>query len=482
MRVPTAHQHISPLPLSIAFLPLNLSLPFPRALPHSAASAQRPSCANPTCSKQDSPAPYAVALKSMPYTAAALTLAIAAASFSTESVQSASAANVLQTNTLQRRYIVTDSAALLRYALPLDESTDPPARAAQALLEKLGLDLRVRGASGRIVMRRDLATLDRLLQSQRVDMLLQVPAKRRIEASNVIAGIDQAVLCLEGELGIPSSANTSDAADGIFPKQFVWIGAAFVDTFSGPSATAAPRFDPGLVEALRVKALKGIAQLEELMVTDGGVPFRIPRRYDSLPRLKGRATVEIEVEKKNAPADSPQIQYMIATLDGFSAPLNAGNFVDLCQRHVYDGALIQSSQRGFYLQFANSEGSFTDPTTALPRRVPMEVRVAGEPAPVYGSTLDEAGLADMQPVLPVTAFASLASFHSVEDVNDASSSMYLFTFESARSTRGNALNGSVSVFGYVTGGLDVLPTLEAGDKIVSARVLSGLEHFSANAE
>jgi peptidylprolyl isomerase len=423
-------------------------------------------------------------------TAAAASLALAAASASSVRIAPpAYAASVLETNTLQRRYIVTDAAALLRYSLPLDEATDPPARNAQVLLEKLGIDLRARGGAGQNGVRRDLAALDRLLQSQRVDMLLQVPAKRRVEASNIIAVVGHAIAALEGELGIGYSAdNTPNNVYTIFPKQLASVGVALLDIVASPGVTAAPKFDTVLAESLRAKALSGIAQLEELMVTDSGLPFRIPRRYDALPRLQGRATVELKIQRKSVtaiPSDGQHAERLVATLDGYSAPLNAGNFVDLCERRVYDGAVVQSSERGYFLQFANEGGTFTDPETGSQRRVPMEVLVAGEQSPVYGSTLDDVGLGDLQPVLPATAYASLASFHSVEDVNDASSSCYVFLFDpksnQARSMGGNALNGSVSVFGYVTEGLDILPILQAGDKIVSARVLSGLEHFRAHA-
>lgn len=241
-------------------------------------------------------------------------------------------------------------------------------------------------------------------------------------------------------------------------------------------------------DAYRNEALSSLAQLEEIMVEDGGLPFRIPRRYDALPRLEGRAKIELRVRHKpetKAQGSTDATSTMVLTLDGYSAPLNAGNMVDLVRRGVYDGTSIQASQRGFFLQFGNKSGEFVDPTSGLRRSIPMEVLVAGERSPVYGMTLDEAGVGDLQPVLPVTAFGAVASHHSTEDVNDASTTMYVFLFDpksyQARSMGGNALNGSISTFGYVTAGAHVLPTLQAGDVIEKATVVSGMQYFKANA-
>jgi peptidylprolyl isomerase len=237
------------------------------------------------------------------------------------------------------------------------------------------------------------------------------------------------------------------------------------------------------METLRDRALKSIADLEYAMVEGQGLPFRIPRRFDTLPRLEGRAEVEFVIQSGSSPMDKVRL---VAVLDGYSAPLNAGNFVDLVQRGVYKDARIQSGEKGFYLQFADKDGFFSDPERGLRRNVPMEVLVVGERSPLYGFTLDEAGAGDLQPVLPVTAFGALASYHSIEDPNDASSQWYIFLFDprsyQARSMGGNALNGSVSCFGYVTEGKEELTHLQPGDTIVSAKVLSGLDHFRANAE
>eukprot|EP00178_Gracilaria_changii_P012924 TRINITY_DN363_c0_g1_i4.p3 TRINITY_DN363_c0_g1~~TRINITY_DN363_c0_g1_i4.p3 ORF type:complete len:142 (-),score=22.82 TRINITY_DN363_c0_g1_i4:1270-1695(-) len=128
----------------------------------------------------------------------------------------------------------------------------------------------------------------------------------------------------------------------------------------------------------------------------------------------------------------------------------------------------------------NFEG-FKDPNSGKRRQIPLEILVDGEPSPAYGATLDELGIGDLQPVLPVSAFGALAMVHSVEDANDASSQFYLFMLDptsyQARSFGGSVLTGSVSTFGYVDDGKEFLPQLQVGDKITSVKMISGVDNF-----
>lgn len=206
------------------------------------------------------------------------------------------------------------------------------------------------------------------------------------------------------------------------------------------------------------------------------------KQKHSLPRLLGRARVTFTIQKQNDKQFLDEAYKPIgktitvtATLDGFSAPLTVGNFIDLTQRNVYNNSTIQASQKEFFAQFNPSSSSSSD------RRVPLEILVTGEPSPVYGLTLDEAGIADLQPTLPVSAYGAMAMVHSLEDVNDATDGFYFFLLDrssyQARSVGGSILTGSVATFGYVIEGQGFLTQLEVGDKIVTAKVVSGLENF-----
>lgn len=217
-------------------------------------------------------------------------------------------------------------------------------------------------------------------------------------------------------------------------------------------------------------------------------PFR-------LPRLLGRASVEVNFRKQGSrdtwvDNDGRPLGRDISltvVLDGYSAPLTAGNFVDLCKRGFYDGTKVLNEERGFFVQMGDREDDhdtgFVDPASKKRREVPMEILIEGEPSPVYGATLDELGVGDLQPALPVTAYGAMSMEHSLENSNDSSSQFYIFLLDprsyAARSIGGSALTGSMAAFGYVTEGRQYLAQLEPGDVIRSCHVVSGDENFRA---
>eukprot|EP00178_Gracilaria_changii_P012921 TRINITY_DN363_c0_g1_i1.p3 TRINITY_DN363_c0_g1~~TRINITY_DN363_c0_g1_i1.p3 ORF type:complete len:232 (-),score=32.47 TRINITY_DN363_c0_g1_i1:1270-1965(-) len=211
------------------------------------------------------------------------------------------------------------------------------------------------------------------------------------------------------------------------------------------------------------------------------------------PRLVGRALVQLNLRKGGDATWKDPITLksvgkdvsLTAVLDGFSAPLTCGNFVDIARRGYYDNTRVLATQKDFFAQMGEREDDnfegFKDPNSGKRRQIPLEILVDGEPSPAYGATLDELGIGDLQPVLPVSAFGALAMVHSVEDANDASSQFYLFMLDptsyQARSFGGSVLTGSVSTFGYVDDGKEFLPQLQVGDKITSVKMISGVDNF-----
>lgn len=81
-------------------------------------------------------------------------------------------------------------------------------------------------------------------------------------------------------------------------------------------------------------------------------PYEVPEEYSTMPLLKGRATVDMKVKIK----DNPNLQETVfrIVLDGYNAPVTAGNFLDLVERHFYDGMEIQ---RGLSLSLSLSKNS-----------------------------------------------------------------------------------------------------------------------------
>ena len=75
--------------------------------------------------------------------------------------------------------------------------------------------------------------------------------------------------------------------------------------------------------ATRRDALDKIGGLEEYFLPIE-FPYSIPQEFDNLPRLLGRAKVNIKTSKGD----------MQAIVDGFNAPLTAGAFIDLSLIHI----------------------------------------------------------------------------------------------------------------------------------------------------
>lgn len=151
---------------------------------------------------------------------------------------SCSAKGVLATNTILRRYVVTDPEAILRYALPIPServSTDQiPIRRVQELLERLGVDLRARGAAGLISGRRDLAKLREILLTQRLDVLLDVPAKKRQRAAEFLSKLEACLTDIQGELGLAYTPRDS----GVFPPQIMEMQQTLSDVFTARNSAA----------------------------------------------------------------------------------------------------------------------------------------------------------------------------------------------------------------------------------------------------
>ena len=131
-----------------------------------------------------------------------------------------------------------------------------------------------------------------------------------------------------------------------------------------------------------------------------------------------------------------------ADLEMDKAPATAGNFVDLVERGFYNGLTFHRYEPGFVIQggcpLGNGTGGFTDPATGRERRIPLEVR----------------------PDLKHDKAGTLAMARS-SDPNSASCQFYI--------TLGPAkfLDDNYAVFGYVTGGMDVVSQVRKGDKIES---------------
>ncbi|MGL5066020.1 MAG: peptidylprolyl isomerase [Microcoleus sp.] len=319
---------------------------------------------------------------------------------------------------------ITDGNALLRYALPIDNQT---VRELQGSIEDIGNHIRSKRWGP---ISSDVSKASRILNLRESEILKSIPEAGQQEAEAVLAKVKEGVSQMD-------------------------------------NAVAAKNREQ--VIELKAKVLAQVGELEELMVTE--FPFAVPSKYANLPQLKGRATVSVETEKG-------QITLVV---DGYSAPVTAGNFVDLVDRGFYDGLPFIRSEESYVLQTGDPAGpevGFIDPGTGKYRNVPLEVLVRGDKEPTYSITLEDAGRYRDLPVLPFSAFGAVAMARAEAEPDSASSQFFFFLFEPELTPAGlNLLDGRYTVFGYVTEGKEVLEKLKQGDKIVSAKVIKGAENL-----
>nr|AUG32410.1 putative cyclophilin-type peptidyl-prolyl cis- trans isomerase [Paulinella longichromatophora] len=221
----------------------------------------------------------------------------------------------------------------------------------------------------------------------------------------------------------------------------------------------------------RRSALACIGNIEGLLVQE--FPFTIPEEFANLPRLLGRATVQFSTNKGD----------LVAVVDGYNAPITAGAFIDLVQRGFYDDLPFIRAEDFYVLQTGDPKGpdeGFIDPKTKQIRNVPLEIRIPGEEVPFYNQTFEDLGLFKATPVLPFATKGTLGWAHSDSALDDGSSQFFLFLFEPELTPAGlNLIDGRYAAFGYVVDGFDVLEELTGTDKILKIRVLEGdnyLEH------
>ena len=323
---------------------------------------------------------------------------------------------------------VTDPAALLRNALPIEQKD---LQEIQHRLESTSDDLRAkRWPSLASSVRRSQS----LFASKREAILASFPPSDRPKAE---ALFEQ----LTGQLQLLVSAADGQERD------------TFLDA--------------------RRDVLTSIGDAEALLV--GPFPFTIPEEYADLPRLLGRASVRLTTTKGD----------LIAVVDGYNAPLTAGAFVDLVQRGFYDKLPFIRAEDFYVLQTGDPAGDangYIDPQTKAERNVPLEIMVPGQELPFYNQTFEDLGMFKAEPVLPFNAKGTLGWAHSDESLDDGSSQFFLFLFEPELTPAGlNLIDGRYAAFGYVVDGFDVMEELTADDGIVKATVIDGAENLQPHA-
>lgn len=331
---------------------------------------------------------------------------------------------------------VKNGRALLRYALPIDNK---PIREIQKSLEQITADLRIPGSKKLGPVGSNVRKAASTLNKQKTKIVADFAPASKADGTAAVEALDAAL------------------------KDF--------------SATVEAGDINSVVEKQNI-ALEQVARIEAAMVK--GFPFTVPAEYANLPQLKGRATAEMKVSLKSIREDGVRGGIMRIVVDGYNAPVTAGNWVDLVDKHFYDGLTVQRAD-GFIVQTGDPDGpatGYVDKTTGKNRTIPFELMVQKDKVPVYEETLEDNGRFNEQPVLPFNAYGTVAMARSEFEANDASSQFFFLLKESELTPTGsNLLDGRFAVFGYVVENPDLLGELQVGDKIEYIKLLDGLENL-----
>jgi len=254
----------------------------------------------------------------------------------------------------------------------------------------------------------------------------------------------------------------------------------------------AKKLDEAAVEKVAEVAIKCqqlVGKFEELMVPPSYQP-KIPKDYKNYPVLNGRATIQITLAK-GPKSDKeefilekgtfPEVNLKLV-VDGYSAPVSAGAFVELINKGFYNGMEIQRSD-GFIIQTGDpgpEQGNGYIPEGGkYVRNLPLEVGIRGrKEGPLYGETIDEARMVGSLAKTPFQADGTLSWARKEFENDSASSQWFLFLFDSDMTPAGkNFLDGRYSSFGYVVEGQEWMRKTSEGDIVKNMKVLDGMDNY-----
>ncbi|WCJ42222.1 Cyclophilin-like peptidyl-prolyl cis-trans isomerase family protein [Euphorbia peplus] len=233
--------------------------------------------------------------------------------------------------------------------------------------------------------------------------------------------------------------------------------------------------DPDKVSVRLASSLDTVAELELLQAP--GLSFLLPAQYSEYPRLAGRGTVEFTLEKGDGSTFSPEAggeprstAKIQVVLDGYSAPLTAGNFAKLVVDGAYNGVKLNCINQAVITD------SGTDKKTGY--SVPLEIMPSGQFEPLYRTVLN---VQDGElPVLPLSVYGAVAMAHNEGSDEYSSPYQFFFYLYDKRSAGLGGLSfdeGQFAVVGYTTTGRDILGQIKSGDVIQSAKLVEGQDRL-----
>ncbi|GLT83382.1 hypothetical protein SLE2022_016750 [Rubroshorea leprosula] len=232
--------------------------------------------------------------------------------------------------------------------------------------------------------------------------------------------------------------------------------------------------DPDKVSVGLASSLDTVAELELLQAP--GLSFLLPEQYLKYPRLTGRGTVELTIERGDGSTFSPEAggqprkaATIQITVDGYSAPLTAGNFAKLVIDGAYDGARLSFVNQAVITESGLDKNGYS---------VPLEIMPSGQFEPLYRTTLS---VQDGElPVLPLSVYGAVAMAHNEASEDYSSPYQFFFYLYDKRNAGLGGISfdeGQFSVFGYTTVGREILPQIRSGDVIRSAKLIKGQDRL-----
>ena len=165
-------------------------------------------------------------------------------------------------------------------------------------------------------------------------------------------------------------------------------------------------------------------------------------------------------------------------INGNTSPITAGNFLDLVKKGVYKNTVFHrviKKPSPFLIQGGDpltkissiqkkqfGTGNYIDPKNGQARFIPLEIKLKDETKPRYNSLIQNPN--KIKKIELIHSKGALAMARSIE-LNSSSSQFYI-TLKSLPE-----LDGRYSVFGYVINGMNIVQSIEEGDKILDIKVI-----------
>eukprot|EP00746_Dinoflagellata_sp_MGD_P067808 gnl/MRDRNA2_/MRDRNA2_28000_c0_seq2.p1 gnl/MRDRNA2_/MRDRNA2_28000_c0~~gnl/MRDRNA2_/MRDRNA2_28000_c0_seq2.p1 ORF type:complete len:497 (-),score=87.17 gnl/MRDRNA2_/MRDRNA2_28000_c0_seq2:117-1607(-) len=240
-------------------------------------------------------------------------------------------------------------------------------------------------------------------------------------------------------------------------------------------------------DRVAIKIANSLELINDVQVLQApALPYKIPEKFNAIPRLTGRATAEALIERPpelakrigaftDSSGDEQRNLKLQIVLDGYNAPLTAGRFVQNIQRGIWNGVVLKKDLTSVFVEGQRGDANPGDGSEGA---LPLEFRTVDQKEPRWKESLDVQSGEDV-PVLPMSVPGALAMARGNVAGYSDSNNFFFYLFDRGTAGLGGLCfdEGLFSVFGYVVEGEKMLGSLKSGDVLKSVRITSGLDRF-----